>query len=182
MYYFVFSAKSVREYSDAFAVGYVVLRDDGTQYEEGLFASNPSDAPAYNGRNTPLDWRMQRDGIPVMPYNCNDPAEVRERCWKVLARWVNFGAAICTESAFPVATNLLAKCCRERQDRQDDAPRPLHEIASLALPATLGREPLAQWDRLPNEKPEGNPLCEARHIARKMADYMGLFSLSDLEE
>lgn len=175
MHYLILDVESIGMYGEPFAVGIVILNSEGVRKEEHLFACDPEIA---KGREYNRMW--VREYVPLMEYNCQSVQEVRQRFWEVWERWIN-GTIVLADVAFPVETRFLSLCVMDAtKEREYNAPYPLHEIASLALAAD--REPLADWLREPDEEPMHNPLCDARHSARKVIEYLNLRGLEIAED
>jgi hypothetical protein len=81
--------------------------------------------------------------------------------WPVEARFL----AACVDDARPVATD--GKTTADSA-REFEGPHPLHELSSVLLGAGAGSG--IQFDRLPQELPEHDPLADARLSVRLLLD------------
>lgn len=69
------------------------------------------------------------------------------------------------ECAWPVETHFLSTAVRmSRKERKWEGPYPLHEISSFMEAA--GMDPMAVYERLPEEEPKHHPLGDARQSMR----------------
>lgn len=73
MNYMVFDVESIGLHGEGFAVGYVVVQEDGKMLEEGVFSCRPDKAQGSEGDR---EWVAQN--VPVLPCKEVEPSEVRE--------------------------------------------------------------------------------------------------------
>lgn len=167
--YMVFDVESIGLHGEAFAVGYVVVNDEGERLEQCLLHC-PVDYAVGNGVNR----RWIDENVPELndaQGACDDPAVVRMAFWQAWLKWKARGATLWADCAWPVEARFLARCVDDDiAEREWQGPYPLHEIATLAF--ACGRDPLATLDRLPDELPAHNPLTDARQSARLLVEYM----------
>jgi hypothetical protein len=98
---------------------------------------------------------------------------IRGDFWKAWLRWLNDGAVLCADCAWPVEARFLAACVDDNPSaRTWNGPYPLHDLASLRLAAD--KNPLATEDRLPHELPVHNPLADALQSARLLVETLSV--------
>lgn len=168
-HYLVFDVESVGLHGEAFAVGYVVVDENGKRFEEDLLACDPQHC---KGTQQAHAWVQEH--VPTLRENCTESIEVRSAFWRALQKFRHtYMPPIYDESTplvwadcgWPVEARFLAACVDDvSHDREWDGPYPLHDIATVAL--AKGFDPLKIHDRLPDELPAHNPLCDARQSAR----------------
>ena len=162
--FMVFDCESVGLHGDTFAVGFVVVDRQGTTHAEGCFYS-----PHYlaEGTKEGRDWVTQHVRIQG-GISCLSVSAVREGFWKQWLHWKEQGAVLIADRAWPVEARFLAKCVdfpvMGLETREFQGPFPLHEVATARFLA--GFDPLATVERLPDELPAHDPLCDARQSAR----------------
>lgn len=159
---FVFDVESVGLHGEGFAVGYVVLQD-GKIIKEDLYA-----CPIIEGLGFESDVAWCHANIPELAYTHSDACGVRESFWLVWSHWKDEGALMFAECAWPVEARFLEDCVGDDSAYLTNAPYPLHDIASIML--ARGMDPMAKYDRLPDELPKHNPLCDARQSARLLIE------------
>lgn len=161
---FVFDVESVGLYGEAFAFGYVVLKD-GKRFIERQGACPIGHARA----GSPADAIWCRENIPELKVTTQTTAQLYADFWHTWAEWKTEGAQMFAECSWPVEAGFLLACIAVNPvHRQDRAPYPLHDIASVML--ARGMNPMATYDRLPDELPKHNPLCDARQSARLLIE------------
>jgi hypothetical protein len=156
---FVFDVESIGLHGQHFAVAGGVFIE-GRPVREFLYA-----CPRAIAVGQPLDRKWINENIPDFGVNFDSPEEVgcffsfflddMKREYPTLQ--------IAAECAYPVETRFLAYCL----DSVSGLPftiYPLHEIASFM--AAAGMDPMATYDRLPNELPKHDPRADARQSAR----------------
>lgn len=169
--FMVFDVESVGLHGEGFAVGYVVVTADGKELESGRHACLPSKARGYSEGHA---WVA--DNVPSIPPTNHAPLGVRIRFWGDWLKWRQKGAVLVADCAWPVEARFLIACVEDdAATREWDGPYPLHELASFLVAA--GMDPMAQYDRLPNE-PKHDPLGDARQSARLLR--LALKRLADL--
>ena len=170
-YHMVFDVESIGLHGEAFAVGYVVVNDEGERLDEGRFACDP-----YRARGTAHShsWVTQNVSLTSRDVNCHSPGVVRQEFWATYQRWKAKpeGLTLWADCAWPVEARFLIACIEDGHTEWEwHGPYPLHEIATLALAA--GYDPTATVERLPEELPAHNPLNDARQSARLLLQYLG---------
>jgi len=78
------------------------------------------------------------------------------------------GAVLAADVPWPVEARFLAQCIDDEPGRKWDGPYPLIDIASVRLAA--GLDPLASVERLAEELPQHDPLCDARQSGRLLVE------------
>lgn len=161
--FFVFDVESIGLHGEAFAVAGGITDGVGGLTHEFLFVCPPELA-----KGLPEDYRWVQANCPRFPdYNCVNVAEVRQKFWKMwhTAKEVFPDITMAVECGWPVEANFLRMCIDDLpDDERFSGPYPLHEIASFML--TAGMDPMATYDRLPDELPKHHPLKDARQSAR----------------
>lgn len=157
---FVFDVESIGLHGQHFAVA-------GGVFIEGKETSSFCWAcPAYMSRGNVADRTWVAENCPPLPSNCGGPLHVAEEFIRTLnlARAEYPDLLVFAECAYPVETRFLA-CCHDVSDEIGVFTiYPLHEIASFM--AAAGMDPMATYDRLPNELPKHDPRADARQSAR----------------
>lgn len=166
-HFFVFDVESVGLFGEGFAVGYVVMNDNGTFVEQGL-ASCPMDNAM--GRHEDRQWCV--DHIPLLNQRMAEinwvsfvkPREVRSWFWSMWQPW-RHTAYMAADCPWPVEMHFLASAIADAYAfRTDESPYPLIDVASVVL--AKGGNPTETFDRHSGELPIHNPLCDARQSAR----------------
>lgn len=158
--FMVFDVESVGLHGEGFAVGLVLVDRSGNELLARRYVCNPALA-----RGSVVGRAWVADHIPPLVVNCQKPEHVRSAFW---ADWVVAkarGAVLVGDCAWPVEARFLAACVDDDPaEREWQGPYPLHDVASAMRMG--GRDPLATYERLPNELPEHDPLADARQSAR----------------
>jgi len=167
--FFVFDVESVGLHGEAFAVAGGIYINAVAQSEFRFCC--PSDEA--KGDDDDRDWI--KANVPVMKITHHNPAAVREAFWlewdKAKARYP--GITMAGECIWPVEARFVSACIRQEiADRKWSGPYPFHEIASAMLVA--GMDPMATYERLPNELPAHEPQADARQSARLLAQALHL--------
>ena len=156
--YMVFDCESVGLHGETFAVGYVVIDQDGAVLDSGRYAcptakaAGPDDGRAWVAENCPFIVATH-----------DFPRQVRAAFWNQWLAHKERGAVLVADCAWPVEARFLASCVDDDARRMWEGPYPLHELASFLLAA--GMDPMATYDRRPDE-PQHDPLGDARQSAR----------------
>lgn len=176
LYHMVFDVESIGLHGEGFAVGYVVIDEDGFEVEAGL-RSVEADCARGNG----FDRRWVHNNIPPLHDDfAGDLVALRRWFWGAWRKWAT-KACLWVDCGWPVEAHFLAQCVEDQLDeRGSTGPYPLHEIATAA--ALAGCDPLATQDRLTDELPAHNPLNDARQSARLLAGYLRRFNSRKGEE
>jgi hypothetical protein len=165
--YMVFDVESVGLHGEGFMCGWVVVDRAGVEQISGWIAAPPECA---EGTEDGLKW--VREHVPNLPFPHGDaytPKDVRFAFWKQWLQWKGQGATLWADCAWPVEARFLRECVNDApEEREWEGPYPLHEIATLMR--AIGRDPLAYYDRLPNELPQHDPLADARQSARLLVE------------
>jgi hypothetical protein len=156
--FMVFDVESIGLHGEGFAVGWVVVRDDGVLVADGCLACPTSTA---HGDDEGRQWVSEN--CPILPTNCPNPQEVRRLFWNYWSEWKAQGAVMVADCAWPVEARFLIACVNDDASRTWGGPYPLHELASFMVAA--GMDPHATYYRLPDE-PQHDPLGDARQSAR----------------
>lgn len=180
MNYFSFDAESAGLFGSVFAVGWVIIDEDGTELEEGYLAC-PLDLTA-----PPSDVRWAQEHVlPTLPIfqsepsyaNCKDLLTLMDRFW---AAWLEAkqkysDLTMVTDCPFPVeATFLLGVALRQKLTSHNSF-YPILDVASVL--AAADRDPLGANERKENEHPPHNPVNDARQSARLLVETLNSIRL-----
>lgn len=158
--YMVFDVESIGLHGEGFAVGYVVVREDGTEEASALFACPSSEAKGDDEGRKWIDANC-----PPLPVTHLYPNNLRNAFWEEWRKWAAKGALLVADCCWPVEARFLIDCVDgDFPHRNWEGPYPLHDLATLLL--AQQKDPTARTARLPDELPEHNPLCDARQSAR----------------
>ena len=161
---FVFDVESIGLHGEGYAVGFVVIDKDGTELDSGVLACPPEKA---SGDDPDRKWVAEN--IPPIASNHLNPNNVRVYFWEKWMEWKAKGALMFAECAWPVEARFLIQCIEwDVNERRWHGPYPLHDVASVMLAA--GMDPMANYDREPNELPKHDPLADARQSARLLRE------------
>lgn len=166
--HFVFDVESIGLHGEGFAVGYVVVANDGTEIESGYAA-----CPSSTAHGDEVDRLWIKDN--VLPHlklpSHDDPAGVRDYFWRAWMSW-RPEALMWADCGWPVEANFLSACVNDDpENRTWEGPYPLSEISTVL--ATNGLDPLTTYPRLETEEPAHNPLSDARQSARLLIENLG---------
>jgi hypothetical protein len=165
-YFMVFDVESVGLHGEGFSVGYVVVSPEGEEIAVGFAQCSPD---AARGDDDGRAW--VKANIPIDPAETcyESPYEVRFAFWEEWLKCKELGAVLVADCAWPVEARFLAACVDDDPVKRTwEGPYPLHDLASFRLAA--GLDPLGANDRLPNELPAHDPLCDARQSARLLIE------------
>jgi len=161
-YFFVFDVESIGIHGQPFAVGGVVIDRDGKEhssfeyYYDSEFAQGDEDDRAW-----------VRDCVTVGGEELAGDMCLIDAFWDVWQDAKNQfpGIVMAAECAWPVEARFLMMCVQgDLENRKWKGPYPLHDIASIMF--AKGMDPMATYERLPNELPAHSALADARQSAR----------------
>jgi hypothetical protein len=162
--YFVFDVESIGLHGEGFAVGYVVKDIEGNEHDCGKFSCLPSNA--VGGEDS---YKWVRDNIPEMKPTHDAPWLVRAAFWRAWLKWKEKGAVMAADCPWPVEARFLAACVDDSPGvREWQGPYPLIDVGSVIL--ANGGDPKGKFDRLESERPEHDPLNDARQSARLLIE------------
>lgn len=162
---FVFSidAESIGVHGEAYAIagGVYELSKDLKVCEEFCFSCYSDEADGDFD-----DRKWVSENIPPIKVTHNSPKEIRTAFWR---KWKQIKGnypdiAMVAETAWPVEARFLIDCVKDDKTRKWEGPYPLHDISSFL--AAAGKDPMANYERLPNELPKHDPLADVRQSAR----------------
>jgi hypothetical protein len=131
-----FDAESNGLHGEVFAVGAVVLRDDGTDAE--TFFARCSVPAACD----PWVFENVLPALAATPRTHETPRAMRDAFWQwLMARQSE--SVVVVDCGWPVEAGLLSACVADDPSRAMKGPYPLHEAASLLLAA--GMDPMASY-------------------------------------
>lgn len=172
--YMVFDVESVGLHGEGFAVGYVVVdARSGKQLAEACYACDPQ---LCQGTKEGREWVAAN--VPTLSLTHPSLDVMRNHFWADWMRWNREGALLAADVPWPVEARFLASCIDDarprirggmgKSTREWEGPYPLIDISSVRL--AIGFDPLKSEDRLDDEKPIHNPLCDARQSARLLIE------------
>lgn len=151
----IFDVESNGLHGEGFAVGWVLLDENGNEIANGYEACPPE------GHVDP--W-VEENVLPRLPGTTQDTANaVRSAFWQAWMTAKSQGATLWADCGWPVEANFLSACVADSSSRQWEGPYPLHEIASIFEAA--GWDAAAKHERLENETAH-HPTGDARQSAR----------------
>ncbi len=157
--FFVFDVESIGLHGEGFAVGFVVVDQEGKTLEQGKFACTP-----YHAEGEFRDREWVENNCPLIMANYEWPHQIREAFWLRWVEWKKKGALLIADCFWPVEAHFLSQCINDDRARQADAPYPLIDLASLLF--AQGKDPCETLDRRETELPVHDPLADARQSAR----------------
>jgi len=172
--FIVFDVESLGLHGEGWQVGYVVVGEDGQEFEHGSFECQPGEAAGFGNQGQIAEdraWVAEHCRPHVHLFDCKNPAEVRAKFWARWLHWKEQGARLAADVCWPVETGFLTACIQDHGDPWA-GPYPLIDIASVRL--AVGLDPLATVERLPNELPAHNALADARQSARLLLEALVL--------
>jgi hypothetical protein len=152
----IFDVESNGLHGEGFAVGWVVVNEEGEVISQGYESCEVTNPDPWVAENV----------LPKLPSVTTkaDNVSVRSAFWTAWLDAKSKGATLWADCAFPVETNFLSKCVADNpQERQWQAPYPLHEIATVF--ESVGWDSTAKFDRLEDEH-EHHPTGDAKQSAR----------------
>lgn len=162
----VFDVESIGLHGEGYAVGATLLNTETLTREYSFWLACPPEA----AKGAKSDRKWIYENVPHIPFTHETPKEVREAFWD---QWQRRKAdfpdlVMAAECAWPVEANFLSSCIAgDPEARRFKGPYPLHEIASFMQAA--GFDPMATYDRGPDELPKHDPLADARQSARLLS-------------
>ena len=166
--FMVFDVESVGLHGEGFAVGWTVIDATGNRIASAQYACHPDRAA---GDDDDRKWLAANIPVPRQGYNCSSPRAVRDEFWRAWVYAMSKGAMLAADCSWPVEANFLRQCVADDPaTRKWAGPYPLIDVASVRLAA--GLDPLATCERLPNEMPAHDPLCDAVQSARLLIEAM----------
>lgn len=169
-YFMVFDVEAIGLHGEGFAFGFVVI---STEHGDRVAEARASCSPmAAKGDAAGVAWVIAN--VPPMNATHTCPQALRSSFWRRQRDWAVRGGVLVADVGWPVEANFLAACIADApDDRAWDGPYPLHELASIAL--ALGANVDELWaERQPDELPAHDPLNDARHSARILAQLLKL--------
>lgn len=156
-----FDAEATSLHGTAFAVGGVLMETASGDVVDSFALRAVSHPPV-------CDW--VRDNVlsrlTDVP-TCATVPKLRDQFWNWLALARRADAIIVVDCGWPVEANLLSACVADYPSRQDQAPYPIHEVATILLSA--GLDPLGNyWTTQMSDAEQAlrhNPLVDAKQSA-----------------
>jgi hypothetical protein len=163
----VIDCESIGLHGETFAVGWVVVREDGEELSQGILACDPHHAV---GDEDGWAWVIQNVPSNVFALgSCSRPSELRSLFWTQWQFWKEQGATLAADVPWPVEARFLIDCIRDDSRRTWEGPYPLIDIASYR--AARGFDPLGTYDRRGElENPLHHPQADARQSARLLLE------------
>lgn len=160
----VFDVESVGLHGEGYAVGFVVIDRERNILDQGMF-SCPINAARGNEKG--FEWCRVHAEISNPTHTA--PWLVRASFWRKWREWQERGAILAADTPWPVEAHFLEQCVEDNPvEREWQGPYPLLDVTSVLM--VRGKDPIEKGDRLANEIPEHNPLCDARQSARLLLD------------
>lgn len=165
MKFFIFDVESIGLHGEGYAVAGGIWDEHGVNYAEFFFACPPESA---EGLQADRDWVAAN--IPPLESQFNTPIDMRLAFWNqwTAGKLLYPDLVMAGECLWPVEARFLIDCVRDDAQRTWEGPYPFHEIASVMLSA--GMDPMATYDRLPDEEPKHHPLGDARQSSRLLRE------------
>jgi hypothetical protein len=162
-YYFSFDVESNGLFGRPFAVGWVIVDDQGKEYDSGYLCVKCIIDDEWVVKNV----------LPALPDpNCWDEVDMLQEFWNAWkhAKEHYPGIVMVTDCPFPVEAGFLLRIVRDvrPQITMDDSPYPIVDVASVLF--AHGKNPLANYGRNENELPCHHPTCDARQSVRIMLE------------
>lgn len=171
----VFDVESVGLHGEGFAVGYVIIEEDGLEIESGFFRSPIETAI---GQLDGFRW-CDSNVEPVINKHvpstfadmgcCQGTKDVRDYFWRTWLKWKTQGALLAADCVWPVEARFISACIDDDLLlRKFMGPYPVIDISSVLLAA--GFDPIGSFYRKENEKTKHHPLADARQSARLLVE------------
>lgn len=169
--FFIWDAESVGLHGQTFAVAGGIYDIHGKAIQEFAFHSYEVCEPAHHELEF-SDRKWVAENVTRPPGSRegvnNDLIERFMDEWRQ-AKDDHPGIMMFVECGWPVEARFLREVIAYYQPHHNwDGPYPLHEIATLMLAA--GMDPMATYDRTPEESPAHEPLADARLSARLLSE------------
>lgn len=160
MNYFVFDVESIGLHGEPFAVGWVVVDNEGTELSNGCFSVPPG---IVSGDAEDRKWCSEN--LPELDFTHTTLEEMLRDFWAVWKQFKTDEGMMLAECGWPVEAKFLAMCVGVGFPASKwEGPYPFHEIASFMVAA--GMDPMSNYERNASEIPKHNPLADARQSAR----------------
>lgn len=163
MYYFSFDVESNDLFGDPIAVGWTISDKEGNEVESEGYRLNFRDY-------TPTPWvkeNVQPSILNLAVINKNSSyvdTSLLIPFWESWIKWKQKGALLVADVAWPVEANFLLTGIKFNRDWYSNPPYPMIDVSSVLFAA--GLNPVGTYDRLENEFPLHNPICDARQSVR----------------
>jgi hypothetical protein len=171
-------------YGETFAYGYVLTDDEGGVVKLGMASCPHTAVRADTALTERLSsevgdiWLMENCLPGMPPPDCCGPSALRSRfrvlCSELLDESECFDGSknlrVVADCGFPCEASFLLSVWNDpdigirEEERFKYAPYPLLDLSTLLL--SKGYDPTATYDRMPEELPAHNPLCDARQTMR----------------
>lgn len=184
MNYMMFDGESFNLHGATFAIGYVVIDEDGNELENGIARLSDKTIELHIS-NLPDDW-VAKNVVPVIKdveLKFDFTYELEDWFWHKWIEWKGKDTKLVSDVAWPVETNLLSRVVTlDIKNREWEGPYPLLDLASYL--DALGIDPITTFERKDSELPAHNPLNDARQSARIFlaAKWKMDFALKFMEE
>jgi hypothetical protein len=161
-HYFVIDVESIGLHGEAYAVAGAVFDESGAEKKSFCLAVDDDKA---QGSDSDRAWVIEN--IPGILITHQSLEGMRRQFWRI---WETVkveypGIQMAGECVWPVETGFLSACVKDDVAAYAfHGPYPLMEISSVMQAA--GMDPMATYDRWPDELPKHNPLADVRQSAR----------------
>ena len=161
-------------FGQPFAVGWVVVDHENKEYSSGLLSTPLPVASGFNSAKEAKETKqwIQKHVVPALPNapNCSSLSGLLREFWR---QWRDAkeqfpDLVMVTDCPFPVEAGFLLRVQRECGMTLQTSPYPIIDVASVLF--AVGQDPTEHYDRRANEKPEHNPVCDARQSVRVMLE------------
>lgn len=162
---FIFDVESIGLHGEGFAVAGVVCCKDGVEMHRFAYHCPPDNA---EGEQSDRDWVKANVTIHESSIETLNPFRVRELFWKEWLRWSSDDCQMFVECGWPVEARFIAACIdNDKENRKWKGPYPVHEISTVMACAKM--DPMATYDRAPDELPAHEPLADSRLSSRLLS-------------
>lgn len=170
--FFIWDAESVGLHGQAFAVAGGTCGIDGKLDHEFAYHVRPHQAESScKGRDREdLEWVMENVRINPESVLVSNRVELIEKLWQEWSRAksLDVRTLMFVECGWPVEARALFEAIHLNPEARNwGGPYPMHEIATMMLAA--GMDPMATYERRPEELPAHEPLADSRLSARLLA-------------
>lgn len=161
----VWDVESVGLHGEGFAVGWVIVDENGVVLTYDHVACDPGVAKGSDEDRSWVAMNVDTQGATMLA----SPMDVRDHFWAVLQEAKAMGAEVWTDCGWPVEANFLAACVADDPEvRRWQGPYPLFDVANVLYVA--GMDPLGTYPRMADELPIHNALNDARQSARMLRE------------
>ena len=171
--FFVFDVESIGLHGQTFSVAGGIYDAEASPLHEFAYHCDP--IPGY-GAEHDIQWVKVNVRHHASSIYCASRETIRQFFWK---EWMhakeNHKAAMFVECGWPVEARFLSECIMDALEiRKWQGAYPMHEIASIMAAAEM--DPMATYERQPNELPAHEPLADAKLSVRLLIQAINLLN------